>query len=267
MTPRGRQKTLINILLALALGANVAFWGGSRGLFAKWSGVPPVPSHTGAIMMTLGDAEFSYRMGALSLQMMGDGGGQQTPLKDYNFEKLSKWFWLLNGLDPASNAVPMIASDYFGGSGDKEDVRIVIDFLSTIGQNPVGNKWRWLFESIYLARHKLKDLDLALDLSYKLAHMKPIGDTLPIWARQMPAFVLRDDGDKEAAAAIVKQLLSSKQYFSEGDIKFMKMVLIRQLHVPKAEVDKIMQQRALDKKDTEPAVKPAAPHMPVPMPG
>ena len=80
----------INFFLAAALAMNVALWAGSRFMYAQWSGVPPVPSKDGALMMTLGDAEFSFRTNALDLQNLGDSGGQTTPLYAYDYKKLLK---------------------------------------------------------------------------------------------------------------------------------------------------------------------------------
>lgn len=255
-------KRNINIALYAALGLNVLFWIGSSDVFSRWEGVPPVPSKEGALIMGLGDAQFSYRFGAITLQGLGDGGGQVTPLKDYDYEKLGQWFWLLHGLDPASNDVPMLAAYYFGGTPVPKDVAVVVDYLGVIGQNPAGNKWRWLAHAIFLARHRMNDMDLSLDLAYKLSKMEPVGDTLPIWARQMPAFVLAEKGDKQAAREIVENILLSSQQFHPNEVNFMKGYLSEQLGVSQEEVNLLMKRRREDPN----AVFRPQPILPPPMP-
>jgi hypothetical protein len=245
-------RRLVNIAAIAILALNYLFWIGSSDIFARWEGVPPVPTQDGALMMTLGDAQFSYRFGAITLQNLGDSGGQTTPLKDYNYEKLGKWFWLLNSLDPASNHVPMLAAYYFGATRSPKDAAILVDYLGKIGQNPVGNKWRWLVQAIFMARHRMHDLQLSLDLAYKLAKMQPVGDTLPEWARQMPAFVLSEQGDKQAARKIVEDLLMSSQHFHPNEVNFMKAYLVEQLGVDPKEADQIVKMRGNEDQNAPP---------------
>jgi hypothetical protein len=259
MSP-ARTRRNVNAAAVAILGLNFLLWMASSDIYARWEGVPPVPTHDGALMMTLGDAQFSYRFGAITLQNLGDNGGQTTPLKDYNYEKLGKWFWLLNELDPASNHVPMLAAYYFGATRTPQDVKILVDYLGKIGQNPYGNKWRWLVQAIFMARHRMNDLHTSLDLAYKLSKMQPIGDTLPEWARQMPAFVLQQQGDRQAARKIVEDLLTSSQHFHPNEVNFMKAYLVEQLGVDPKEVEQVIKMRGNeDQEQTAPALPHPAP--------
>jgi len=236
------SKALFFVFMALLL--NLVFWFGAKGLYAKWAGVPPAPDRTGAVIMSLGDEQFSYRFGGLTIQGLGDGGGRVVSLKDYNYTLLGQWFRLLNELDPASNHVPMVAAFYFGGTPVPSDVGIVVDYLAAIGSSPVGNKWRWLMQAVFLARHRMHDLDRALELAYRLARMQPIGDDLPLWARQMPAFILKETGEKEAAREIMEHMLAeSTADIHPNEINFMKGYLIEQLGVPREEVEEVLAKR------------------------
>jgi hypothetical protein len=241
---KGRNlKRGVNFFLASALALNLALWEGSRDMFAKWAGVPPVPSTVGANMMTLGDSEFSYRSFALTLQNLGDGGGQTTPLKDYDYKKLGKWFWLLNSLDPASEHLPLVAAYYFGAVHDMpQDAAVVVDFLSKIGQNPAGDKWRWLAQAAFLAQHRVKDLHLALDIAYTLSRMQPIGGhPLPSWAREYPAFVLKAQGEKESARKLMETMLLTEE--NPAEINFIKSFLTEQLKIDPSEVEALMKEK------------------------
>lgn len=241
----------INLFIFLALALNASLWFGSRHIYPKWDGVPPVPSLRGAMMMTLGDASFSYRLGALTLQGLGDGGGQTMSLKDYNYAALGKWFQLLDQLDPASNHVPMVAAYYFGATKIPRDTAFVVDYLGAIGQNPMGNKWRWLAQAVFLARYHMNDLPLALDLAYKLSHMQPIGDRMPIWAQQMPAYILKEQGDKEAARAIAEGILMSGEKLHPAEVNYLKGYIVETLGVPAEEVDQILNTRQHHETDAD----------------
>lgn len=241
-----RLRLRINIFLALALSVNVAFWFGAHETFAQWGNVPPVPTKNGARAMMLGDEQFSYRFGAMTLQNLGNSGGRVTAVKDYDYKKLGQWFWLLNDLDPASNHVPMMAAYYFGATQKPEDVAVVVEYLGTVGQNPVGNKWRWLVHAIFLARHRMDNLPLALDMAYALSRMQPVGDVLPAWARQMPAFVLAEQGEKQSARKIIEEILMTATALHPNEVNFMKSYLVDELGVPETEVNQIINMRGKD---------------------
>lgn len=240
------SKAIINWFLFTALGLNVLFWLGTHNAFVKWPGVPPVPTKAGAVMMALGDSEFAYRTLALTLQNLGDAGGHYAALKDYDYNKISQWLWLLHDLDPASDHVPLLAAYYFGGTPVDKDIGVIVEYLGKIGENPAGEKWRWLAHAAYLARHRMHDLQRALDLAYKLSKMQPVGDELPIWAKHMPASILEEKGDKDAAREIVENLLLSKDRFNKNEVNFMKGYLIEQLGVAPKEVNRLIGLRGPD---------------------
>ena len=232
----------VKMMLGLVLGFNLLFWCGSRDIYERWDGVPPVPSRNGAILMTLGDPEFSYRSLALTLQNLGDVGADTTQLKDYNYQELGQWFFLLNSLDPVSDHVPTLAAYYFGATKVPKDLAPVIDYLSVIGQIPVGEKWRWLGQAVFLAQHRMYDFDLALKLAYKLSKM-PNSDKMPQWARQMPAFVLSKKGDREAARELMEEMLVTQKNLRPEEINTMKVFLTEQLGVDPVEVDRVVRMR------------------------
>jgi len=232
----------VKIALGLIFGLNLVLWGVSQDIYARWDGVPPVPTRRGAVMMTLGDAEFSYRFLALALQNLGDVGRDVTPLKDYNYERLGRWFFLLHGLDPVSDHVPLVAAYYFGGTKVPRDAGVVVDYLRVAGAIPIGEKWRWLAHAAYLAQHRMHDLQLALKLAYQLAKM-PNSDTMPQWARQMPAFILNERGDGEASRKLMENMLVTEKNAHPQEIGFMKSYLIEQLGVDPAEVEKLIRLR------------------------
>jgi hypothetical protein len=239
------MKSRINLFLGLALLCNLACWAGSRDFYAHWAGVPPVPSKAGAIMMALGDPEFAFRSGALSLQHLGDGGGQVTPLQDYDYAALGNWFDLLHSLDPASEHVPYVAGYYFGSlRGHPDKIRHVVDYLYKTGQNPAGEKWRWLGQAAFLARHRLNDLDYALKIAYTLAHMQPVGKPLPQWAKEMPALILEGKGDKAAARQMMEGMLRNDPGLAPEEVNFIKSYLIERLDADPLATEALVKNRA-----------------------
>ncbi len=232
----------VKMALAVVLGVNFLFWCGSQDVYERWSGVPPVPDRTGAVMMTLGDPEFSYRVLAQSLQNIGNLGVSTAPLKDYDYHMLGKWFFLLSSLDPVSDYVPTLAAYYFGATRVPADAAVLVRYLAAVGQEPFGEKWRWMVQAIYLAQHRVYNENLALQLAEKLSQM-PQSVKMPGWARQMPAFVLEKKGDKAAARALMEDMLRTQKNLSPDDIANMAFFLVHQAGMSEQQVLRILKER------------------------
>ena len=213
--PRG---ALAAVLITLSLQA--AFWWQTRDLQAGWEGVPAAPSNRVAKALAMGDGQFLYRAATFVLQNMGDDGGRTTPLKDYDYQRLGQWFFLLDRFDPVSEFLPVLVGYYYSQSQNPDDVRIVISYLAHIAIRDPDRNWRWFAHAIYLARHKVKDMNLALSLAYRMAAMKSPG--IPVWAQQMPAFLLADVGEKEAARDLMEAIMESQPNLEPAEMEFMR---------------------------------------------
>lgn len=197
---------------AVIFCVNCAVWSLTRERQAEWLNVPPVPGKSTVYMSALGDGQLAYRSLAVMLQNLGDTGGRVTPLRDYDFDRLAEWFYLMHDLDPQSDYIPYLASFYFGAvNGDEvgEKLRPLVGYLYKVGKSSEGEKWRWLAHGIYLARFKMNDLDYAYDMALDLAELGYKNKDMPHWTRQMPVFILNAKGDKEAALSLMMSILSS----------------------------------------------------------
>lgn len=194
-------------LLFLFVFANLMFWSYSKNVVKPWSNVPQAPLKTHAVMTTLGDKQLAYRFYAMMLQNFGSVGGQYVSLKEYDYSRLQNWFLLEDYLDPVSDAVPMMAAYYYGAVMDDDKQDKVLDYLAVVGARPEGNKWRWLAHAVYLAQHEQENNDRALELAYILAENK--NPNMSDWAKQMPVFILRSQGETELAYDIMLNILVS----------------------------------------------------------
>ncbi|MCC7259620.1 MAG: hypothetical protein IT567_01145 [Alphaproteobacteria bacterium] len=180
--------------------------------------VPPVPGKTAVQALAFGDEEAYFRVLGLELQNYGDTFGRFTALKHYDYKTLAGWLSLLDTLDNRSNLLPALASYYYSQTQNVQDVRYMVDYLAARFEQDPAQNWWWMGQAVYLANHTLKDKTLALDLAYRLA--KTPGD-VPMWTRQMPAFILEEMGEKEAAMAIIVNILDSYKDLSDGERNFM----------------------------------------------
>lgn len=201
------QDKFLQICLVIVLLINIMFWFTGRNIQANWNNVPPVPDQKYASAYGLGDVNFAYRLNGIMLQNLGDTGGRVTSLKDYHYDDLAKWFFLQYSLDKHSDYIPYLAAFYFGGVQEPEKFRPVLEYLEKVGRQVEGEKWRWLAQGVFLARFKMKDLDRALEMAQILANTKY--EKAPSWVRQMPAFIMTQQGEKKAAYALLLEILKS----------------------------------------------------------
>lgn len=203
MRARGRVNPATLVLL-VALAAQLAFWAASRDVVIAQTIVPPAPGRVVIAAVALGDTQAAYRVMGLRLQNFGDHDGQWTGLRDYDYDRLIDWFELLTAVDAQAWYVPVLAAYYYAQTPVDADVRRVVAFVSDFAHRDPARHWRLLGHAVYIARHRLDDLPLALSLARELAGLE-ITD-LPFWARQMPALVLAEMGEANAAEAEIRAL-------------------------------------------------------------
>jgi len=91
-------------------------------------------------------------------------------------------------------------------------------------QNPQLH-WRRMTEATILAKHKLKDLELALSLAAQLASL-PVEVSMPHWARDMQFIILGKMTEFEAGMAIIIALLESGSINDSDELRFLKKQLL-----------------------------------------
>jgi hypothetical protein len=157
--------------------------------------------------------------GEATVKALSFGDEQLTALKNYNYKKLAQWFTLMDSLDSQSNFIPSLASYYFSQTQNKPDVRYIVDYLDMHGSRDPAKKWWWLSQAVYLSNHVLNDKARALEISMKLA--KAPGKDIPLWARQMPAFIHEQLGEKDEALVIIQSIMQNEKNISDSELNFM----------------------------------------------
>jgi hypothetical protein len=194
----------------------LCFWQQTKDIKPELGIVPNVPGKPAIQALTFGDKQFFFRVLAFNLQNAGDTFGRFTSLRLYDFNRLYLWFGILDDLDAKSNMIPSMATYYFGQTQNTADVKYIVDYLYTHSTRDVPNKWWWLVQSIYLASHKLNDMDLALKVSAPLVDPK-----VPAWAQQMAAVVREKRGEFDDALSIMEAIKDNAETITDADLKYM----------------------------------------------
>lgn len=214
-----RQFFRSDIFVYVFLVLQITLWTQTKSYKPNLAIVPDVPSRESIKAISLGDEQFYFRTLAFKLQNAGDTFGRFTALKDYNYNKLYHWFTLLDTLDDKSHFVPSLAGYYYSQTQNIPDVKYVAKYLEETAEKDLYNKWWWMGQAVYLANHKLKDKEWALKLAYKLASTPR--DDIPLWAKQMPAFIHEQRGEEEQAVRIISEILNNVDNIDEGELNFM----------------------------------------------
>lgn len=204
------------LALVLVLLACFALWQKTNTVRDNWAGVPPPPDAPRALSYGFGDAQFSYRRIGLMLQNEGDTGGRVTNLRDYNYQILRDWFDLSFELDPRANYIPSLAAYLFGSVKQADHIKHLVDYLAKVGEVDEAQNWRWLSQAVYIARFELDDQPLALKLAYRLAALNQ--PDMPIWTKQMPAFVMSKTGQKKAGRDLMLTIAATDKSMAQPDI-------------------------------------------------
>ena len=156
----------------------------------------------------LSDDQLAYRVFSIVIQNIGEIGGRTTDQANLDYNKLSKWFYLLDELDPQSDYVPYLAAYNFTLVEDKDKLSKVIEYLKDVGLRHEENKWRWLAQAVYLARYKKDDLDEAMKYATMLKELSYTDR--PAWTYVMDGIILSTQGKQELAYNVMMDILIEK---------------------------------------------------------
>lgn len=229
-----RKTSIINdCLIILFFISQIIFWYFSENIKPHLDIIPDVPSPSMVKFYSVGDEEFLFRYFGFTLQNIGDTFGRFTPLKNYNYNKLSQWFYLLDELDDKSNYIPSLAAYYYSSTQNHNDLIYIINYLDRHANKDPKNKWWWYYQASYLANNIYNDKNLAIKIARKLANNSP--DNAPLWTKQMVAILLSDTNHKCEAIKIIQGILDeynkndNKKLINDNEIDFMKFFIKQKL--------------------------------------
>ena len=150
-----------------------------------------------------------------ALAQFGVTGGELVPMRELDYGDLTGWFSLLDSFDPRSLTVPYLAAYWYGFTPNTPDARYIIDYLLSRATFDAKHGWRWRVQAMYLAKHRLGDLELALSIAEDLAARDD--PEAPYWVEHMPAFMLEGLGEREAALILLMSIMESTPDMSDDE--------------------------------------------------
>jgi len=150
---------------------------------------------------------FSYLL-AIRLQLHDNQAGKHIRYSNIDYNLLVNWLDQIYALNPRSEYPIMLASRVYTQTRDKARLRIILAFIERTFMVDPQLHWRHLAEASVIAKHKLGDLPLALQMAELLSGQPP-SVVMPRWARDIQFILLGDLNEYEAALTIISGLLQS----------------------------------------------------------
>lgn len=181
--------------------------------------LPAAPALAPLRLLALGEPETLTRLLLALLFSYDTQPGVSLRYRDLDYERVADWLGRLLQLDPEGQGPLLAAARLYGEVNDPPRQRRMIDFIRSHYPEDRVRRWPWMAHAVFLARHRLQDLPLALALARELAQDAP--PEVPAWARQMHLFVLEDMGEVEAAKILIGGLLSSGKLEDPNEAQFL----------------------------------------------
>jgi hypothetical protein len=218
-------------LFLAAFSCQLFFWKETEKLKPHFELVPPAPSKYLTSALSLGDKEFLFRVLTLRLQNSGDVFAGFVALKNYDYLRIYQWMRALDELNDKSNSIPALASYYYSQTQNDDDVHYVVDYLDEHSSKNIDQNWWWMTQAVYIAKDRMKNLNRALELSYKLSNNNSAN--APLWTKQMPAFIYEEKGDGCMAFFVIEKLIKEsedgKRQIQASEMNFMRYFISERL--------------------------------------
>jgi hypothetical protein len=206
-------------LLALTLGLQVA-WRLTRPAAGENVDLPPPPRSGALRLASFGEEPAAARLAMLYLQSFDYRAGNRTPYQKLDYERLIEWLDAIQALDPRSDYPLFSAARIYAENPDPVRSRRMLEYIHQSFLQDPNRRWPALAHAALLAKHRLKDLPLALRYAAAIEqHATDPG--VPLWAKQMRIFVLEDMSELDAAISLIANLLKSGHIQDPAEIRFL----------------------------------------------
>ncbi len=214
----------IIVILVLALVLQIAWHARQPQPVASATELASPPALAVFQLVSMGDAVALSKLLMLRLQSFDNQPGISIPFIKLDYKKVAAWLERIAQLDPDSQYAYLAAARIYAEVQDENRQRIMLEFIHTgFLQNP-NVQWPAMVHAVFIARHKLNDLPLALTYARDIRTHVTRTD-IQSWVRQMELFVLEDLGELESARILLGGFLESGIIKDERELKFLQQRL------------------------------------------
>jgi hypothetical protein len=171
-------------------------------------------------LASLGDPIALAKILMLQLQAFDYQSGTKIPYKDLDYTRLEAWLSRILDLDPAGQYPLLAAARLYAEVPREAKQRSMMDFIYRQYFLDPNRRWPWLAHATFLAKHRLKDMGLALKYAAALQKYTTAKD-VPAWVTTMEIFIREDMNELETARMMIGGLLASGKITDRGELSFL----------------------------------------------
>ena len=218
--PLSSVPRMVVSLLVLGLAAQIALRASAPAPRASADDLPPAPSAGVLRLASFGDPVALAKGLMLYLQAFDYQSGSKVPYRDLDYDRLEAWLARVLELDPLAQYPLMAASRLYAEVPDEAKQRSMLEFIYRQFLLDPNRRWPWLAHATALAKHRLHDLPLARRYA-RAIQQHAVAANVPLWARQMEAFILEDMDELETARLIIGGYIQSGDVRDPGELRFL----------------------------------------------
>jgi hypothetical protein len=217
--PRGVLMLLV-LMLALQMG-----WQALRTPRAAMADAVPAPPPLETLrLFSVGDHIVLAKMLMLWVQAVDTQPGVSIPYRELDYTIVRAWLDAILALDTRGQYPLFAASRLYSEVPDDTRRRMMLEFVYRKFLEDPDRRWLALAHAVYMAKHRLHDLPLALRYAKALTeHVTATG--VPYWVRQMQAWVLEDMGELEDTRILLGGLVANGTITDPHELMFLKQRL------------------------------------------
>lgn len=218
--PLAAVPATVRLLLGLSLLAQIGWHATRPGPVAAAIALPEAPQQYVLEGWALGEPAALAKALMLWLQAFDHQPGLSIPFKELDYDRVAAWLDRIVRLDPRSHYALLSASRVYSEVDDDDRRRTMLRFVREKFLEAPDERWPWMAHAVYVAKHRLRDLDLALQLASDL-RTHTSAERVPSWARQMELFVLEEMGDVESAKFLLGAFIVNGVVTDPNEIRFL----------------------------------------------
>ncbi len=207
-------------LLGAGLALQIGVHGALPGPQAKAPDLLPPPDTALLRLASLGEPVALAKILMLRLQSFDYQSGSKVPYQELDYSVVEAWLARILQLDPQGQYPLFAASNLYAEVPDQARARSMLDFVYRWYLRDPNRRWPWLAHAAVLAKHRLKDMPLALKYAHALQQDTTAKD-IPPWALTMEAFIREDLNELETARVMIGGLIESGRITDPSELRFL----------------------------------------------
>ena len=196
--------------------------------------------------LSMGSEQLMSYLIALRLQLHDNQAGRHIRYDFIDYDLLIAWLGRIQQINPASEYPMLLASRVYSQTPDKNQMRKILGYINDSFLINPQLFWRNQAEATVIAKHRLGDLELALDMAEKLFRL-PGSVDIPHWARDMHFLLLADLNEFQTTIIIIQSLLQGDTVKDPDEIRFLKQKLLEfQQKMSEYELNKLQETKPVN---------------------